>query len=50
MAGLMNRITAFRRSPEGRRLVAQGRRMASDPRTRSKAKRLFGRLRKRPPN
>ncbi|NGO45868.1 hypothetical protein [Streptomyces ureilyticus] len=50
MASLMNRIRAFGRSPEGRRLVAQGKRMASDPRTRSEAKRLFGRLRKRPPN
>ncbi|GAA3800384.1 hypothetical protein ACFS5L_35210 [Streptomyces phyllanthi] len=50
MAGLLNRIKAFGRSPEGRRLIAQGKRMASDPRTRSEAKRLFSRLRKRPPH
>lgn len=50
MASLMNRIMAFGRSPEGRRLVAQGKRMASDPRTRNEVKRLFGRLRKRPPH
>ncbi|MEU2284593.1 hypothetical protein ABZ614_22055 [Streptomyces sp. NPDC013178] len=50
MASLMNRLRAFGRSPEARRLVAEGRRMASDPRTRAEAKRLFARLRRRPRN
>lgn len=46
MAGLMARIKSFSRSPEGRRLVSQAKRAASDPRTKQQAKQLLGRLRR----
>ncbi|MER5889642.1 hypothetical protein ABT160_37945 [Streptomyces sp. NPDC001941] len=47
MAGIIDRIKQFARSPQGRRTAAQARRAASDPRTRAQAQRLFGRLRGR---
>ncbi|GAA2508173.1 hypothetical protein GCM10010406_50870 [Streptomyces thermolineatus] len=47
MPGIMNRIKEFARSPQGRRLTEEGRRMASDPRKREQAKQALSRLRKR---
>ncbi|MEU0114531.1 hypothetical protein ABZ137_12565 [Streptomyces bobili] len=45
MASVIQRIKEFTRSPQGRRTVDQVRRAASDPRRRSQARRLLGRLR-----
>lgn len=47
MSGLVSRIMAFARSPQGRRLLSEGRRAASDPRKRAQAQRLLRRLRGR---
>ncbi|CAM5744981.1 hypothetical protein STAFG_0878 [Streptomyces afghaniensis 772] len=47
MAGILNRIKQFARSPQGRRAAAQARRAAADPRNRAKAQRLLGKLRGR---
>lgn len=47
MAGLMERIKQFARSPQGRRAAEQARRAAADPRKRAQAQRLLGRLRGR---
>lgn len=47
MAGIMTRIRTFLRSPQGRRLTDQGRRMARDPRTRQRLGGLFSRRRPR---
>lgn len=47
MAGLIQRIKMFSRSPQGQRAIAQARRAAADPRRRSQAQRLLGRLRGR---
>ncbi|MER7112038.1 hypothetical protein [Streptomyces sp. NPDC000229] len=47
MSGLMTRIKQFTRSPQGRRTIASARRAAADPRNRTQARRLFGRLRGR---
>lgn len=47
MAGVMERIKQFARSPQGRRTMEQIRRQASDPRRRAQAQRLFERLRAR---
>jgi hypothetical protein len=44
---LLNRIRAFLASPQGRRVTEQGRRMASDPRQRERARSLLARLRRR---
>lgn len=44
---LITRITSFLRSPQGGRLVEQGRRVASDPRNQERARRLLTRLRGR---
>jgi hypothetical protein len=44
---IMDRIRRFLSSPQGRRVTDQGRRMASDPRTRQRAKGVFDRLRRR---
>ncbi|GAA5138902.1 hypothetical protein GCM10023320_74060 [Pseudonocardia adelaidensis] len=44
---LMDRIRAFLASPQGRRLTDQGRRMASDPRNRERARSFLARLRRR---
>ena len=43
----MHRIRTFLSSPQGRRLTDQGRRMAADPRNRSRARGLLARLRRR---
>ncbi|MFF5788660.1 hypothetical protein ACFY8P_27310 [Streptomyces sp. NPDC012693] len=45
MSALLTRIKRFGRSPQGRRAVASVRRAAADPRKRSQARRLLGRLR-----
>ncbi|WP_179120338.1 hypothetical protein [Streptomyces tsukubensis] len=47
MPRLIDRAKAFARSPRGRRLAAEGRRAASDPRRRAQARGLLGRLRGR---
>lgn len=47
MASLMSKIRRFLSSPQGRRIVDQGRRAAADPRNQRKAKDFLARLRKR---
>ncbi|MER7897812.1 hypothetical protein ABTX62_17320 [Streptomyces sp. NPDC096046] len=47
MAGMLNRIKEFARSPQGRRATEQARRAAADPRKRAQAQRLLGKLRGR---
>ncbi|MBR8639746.1 hypothetical protein KEF29_11650 [Streptomyces tuirus] len=47
MAGILNRIKQFARSPQGRRAIAEARRAAADPRKRAQAQRLLGKLRGR---
>ncbi|GGZ00023.1 hypothetical protein [Streptomyces poonensis] len=47
MAGVLQRIKMFARSPQGRRTMDQVRRAAADPRRRAQAQRLLGRLRTR---
>ncbi|MFE1251530.1 hypothetical protein [Streptomyces sp. NPDC058735] len=47
MAGMLNRIKQFARSPQGQRTMEQARRAAADPRKRAQAQRLLGRLRGR---
>ncbi|MEU6230144.1 hypothetical protein [Streptomyces sp. NPDC047042] len=47
MAGMLERIKQFARSPQGRRAAEQARRAAADPRRREQAKRLLGKLRGR---
>jgi hypothetical protein len=47
MAGMLNRIKEFAKSPQGRRAVEQARRAAADPRKRAQAQRLLGRLKGR---
>ncbi len=44
---LLNRIRNFLASPQGRRVTEQGRRMASDPRSRQRARGFLARLRRR---
>jgi hypothetical protein len=44
---LLSRLRAFFMSPQGRRLTDQGRRMASDPRNRQRARGFLTRLRGR---
>jgi len=36
MAGLMNKVAKFARSPQGRKMTEQAKRMASDPKNRAK--------------
>ncbi|MFC9590907.1 hypothetical protein [Streptomyces sp. NPDC056944] len=45
MTTLLTRIKAFARSPQGRDAVASVRRAAADPRRRTQAQRLLGKLR-----
>lgn len=45
MAGVVQRIQAFLRSPQGRKYTDQAKRMASDPRNRDKARRMLSRFR-----
>ncbi|MGX2997010.1 hypothetical protein JNUCC64_22545 [Streptomyces sp. JNUCC 64] len=47
MAGLLNKIMLFVRSPQGQRAVAEVRRAAADPQRRAQAQRLLGKLRGR---
>ncbi|MEU6486598.1 hypothetical protein [Streptomyces sp. NPDC046887] len=47
MAGVINRIKQFARSPQGQRTIASARRAAADPRKRAQARTLLGRLRRR---
>jgi hypothetical protein len=47
MAGMLNRIKEFAKSPQGRRATEQARRAAADPRKRAQAQRLLGKLRGR---
>ncbi|GAB2803342.1 hypothetical protein GCM10027073_39810 [Streptomyces chlorus] len=45
MAGIVERIKRFARSPQGRRATEQARRAAADPRRRAQGRRLLGKLR-----
>jgi hypothetical protein len=47
MAGLLNRIKTFLRSPQGRRMTNKARELASDPRNRERARRAADKLRRR---
>ncbi|MFF9200184.1 hypothetical protein ACF09L_33750 [Streptomyces sp. NPDC014779] len=47
MTALLDRIKRFARSPQGRGAAASLRRVAADPRNRTRASRLLGRLRHR---
>ena len=40
MASLMNRLSRFARSPQGRRLTSKATTMAKDPKTRAKIQQL----------
>jgi hypothetical protein len=45
MPGIISKLKSYARSPQGRRTIARGRREAADPRRRSQARQLLGRLR-----
>ncbi|MEU4980047.1 MULTISPECIES: hypothetical protein [Streptomyces] len=47
MAGVLDRIKRFARSPQGRRAAEQVRRAASDPRRRAQAQEMLRRFGKR---
>ncbi|OWA13616.1 hypothetical protein B9W62_02625 [Streptomyces sp. CS113] len=47
MAGVLDRIKQFARSPQGRRATEQVRRAASDPRRRAQAQEMLRRFGKR---
>ncbi|WP_177154440.1 MULTISPECIES: hypothetical protein [Actinosynnema] len=47
MASLFSKITAFTRSPQGRRITEQVKNAARDPRTRAKAQDMLRRFKKR---
>ncbi|WP_158073382.1 hypothetical protein [Actinophytocola xanthii] len=47
MAGLMNRIKSFMRSPKGQQVTNKAREMARDPRNRERAKQAAQRLRRK---
>ncbi|MFI9150401.1 hypothetical protein [Streptomyces sp. NPDC053367] len=47
MAGMLDKIMQFGRSPQGRRAIEQVRRASADPRRRAQAQRLLGKLRGR---
>ncbi|WP_199808651.1 hypothetical protein [Streptomyces sp. NRRL S-146] len=47
MAGMLDRIKQFARSPQGRRGVGQAGGARADPRKRAQAQRLLGKLRGR---
>ena len=46
-SSLLNRVAAFARSPQGRRLAEQARRTAKDPRNRARIEQVRARLAKR---
>jgi len=45
MAGIVERIKQFVKSPQGQRTIAQARRAAADPRRRAQAKQLLRKFR-----
>jgi hypothetical protein len=45
MAKLMDRVKRWMSSPQGRQTTEQAKRMAKDPETRTKARRMFERFR-----
>jgi hypothetical protein len=47
MAGLLNRIKSFLRSPKGRQMTNKAREMAKDPRNRERARQAADKLRRR---
>ncbi|MFC8003566.1 hypothetical protein ACFUCH_36690 [Streptomyces olivaceus] len=47
MAGVLDRIKQFARSPQGRRAAGQVRRAASDPRRRAQAQQMLRKFGKR---
>ncbi|MEJ2857052.1 MULTISPECIES: hypothetical protein [unclassified Saccharothrix] len=48
MASLFSKLSAFARSPQGRRITEQIKHAARDPRTKAKAQEMIRKLRKRP--
>lgn len=46
MASILSKIRRFLSSPQGRRMIDQGRRYANDPRNRAKLSRLLSRRRR----
>ena len=46
-SSLLNRVAAFARSPQGRRVTEQARRAATDPRNRARIEQVRARLAKR---
>ncbi|CAM4272007.1 hypothetical protein KIPE111705_46415 [Kibdelosporangium persicum] len=47
MAGLLNRIKAFLRSPKGRQMTNKARELAKDPRNRERARQAAEKLRRK---
>jgi len=47
MAGLLNRIKNFMRSPKGRQMTSKAQQMAKDPRNRERARQAAQRLRRK---
>jgi len=47
MAGLLNRLKNFMRSPRGQQLTEKGRGMAQDPRNRERVRRAAQKLRRK---
>jgi hypothetical protein len=47
MAGIVDRLMRFARSPQGQRAITQARRAAADPRNQAKLQRLLSKLRTR---
>ena len=47
MAGLLNKIKSFMRSPKGRQMTTKAREMAKDPRNRERAREAAQKLRRK---
>jgi hypothetical protein len=47
MPGIIDRVSGFLRSPQGKRFVRQGQRLAKDPRTRRRLEALRARFGRR---
>ncbi|TWE29682.1 hypothetical protein [Prauserella muralis] len=45
MASLFSKVARFAKSPQGKRMISQAKRMANDPRTRQQAKDTIAKLR-----
>ncbi|MBK1786096.1 hypothetical protein [Prauserella cavernicola] len=45
MASLFNKVARFAKSPQGRRMISEAKRMAKDPQKRQQAKDALGKLR-----